>query len=73
MRENPNTNLNNTLLDVNATLFIVANPGDTLTTKGTNTHTEDTTKDRVSGGNGETKTGSHGEITSRSDDSANHA
>lgn len=70
---NLNTNLDNTLLDVNAALFVVANPGNTLATKSTNAHTEDTTKDGVSGRNGETKTGSHGEVTSRSNDGANHA
>src|SRR6478735_5214449 len=67
-----NTNLDNTILNVDGTVILVANPGNTAATKSTNTHTKDTAEDRVSGGNGETKTGSHGEVSGRSNNSANH-
>lgn len=51
---------------------MVANPCDTITTKGTNTHTQNTTKDRVSSRHGETKARSKSKITSRGDNSADH-
>ena len=70
--ESLGTNLDNTILDVDRTIIFVANPGNTTATESTNTHTKDTTKDRVSGGNRETKTGSHSEVGRRSNDSANH-
>ena len=66
------TNLDNTILNVDRTIVFVANPGNTTATESTNAHTKDTTKDRVSGGNRETKTGSHSEVASRSNNSANH-
>ena len=67
-----NTNLDNTILNVDGTVILVANPGNTAATKSTNTHTKDTAEDRVSSGNGETKTSSHGEVSGRSNNSANH-
>lgn len=70
--ESLGTNLDNTILDVDRTIIFVANPGNTTATESANTHTKDTTKDRVSGGNRETKTGSHSEVGRRSNDSANH-
>jgi len=67
-----NTNLDNTILDVDGAVILVANPGNTAATKSTNTHTKDTAEDRVSGGNGETKTGSHGEVSGRSTNHTQH-
>jgi hypothetical protein len=67
------TNLNNTLLDIYRTVLLVANPGDTGAAKGTDTHAQDTAKDRVGSRNGETKAGSKGEVAGRGNDGTNHA
>lgn len=64
--------LDNTLLNINRAILLVANPGNTRAAKGTDTHTEDTAKNRVSSGNGETEPGGHGEVTGRGDNSADH-
>lgn len=71
-RESVNTNLDNAILNVDRTVILVANPGNTAATESTNTHTKDTAEDRVSSGNRETETGSHGEVSGRSNNSANH-
>ena len=65
--------MDDTLLDFDSTaLLVVANPDDTIGTKSTNTHTEDTTQNRVSSRDGHTDTSSESEVARRSNDGADH-
>lgn len=66
------TNLNDTLLDIYRAVLLVADPGDTRAAKSANTHSQDTTEERVSGGNGETKAGSESEVGGRSNNGTDH-
>lgn len=66
------TNLDDTLLDINRAIVLVANPGNTTATKGSNTHTEDTAKNRVGSGDGETEASSESKIDRRGNDGADH-
>lgn len=67
------TNLDNALRDVNGPIVLVADPDDTVTTEGTNTHTQDTTEDGVSGGDGHTKPGGHSQVQGGGNDGAGHS
>lgn len=67
------THLNNTFLDVDAAVLVVANPGDTAATKSADTHTQDTAQDGVSSRDGKPEARGHGEVAGRGDDGANHA
>ena len=64
---------NDTTFDLEVAVVIPCNPSDVLGTDGGNTHTEDTAKDGVGGGDGETNLGCHGEKESGGDDGAKHA
>ena len=66
------TNLNNTSLKIQGAVIVVANPDDTAATEGTNTHTQDTTENRVGGRNRHTDLGSEGKVKRGSSDSTDH-
>jgi hypothetical protein len=66
------THLDNTSLEVDGTVVLIANPDDTTAAEGTNTHTKDGTEDGVSGRDGHTELGGDGEVTGGGRDGADH-
>lgn len=72
MGVNDFTNLDDTLLDINRAIVLVANPSNTTATKGTETHAEDTAKNRVGSRDGETEASSESKINRRGNDGADH-